>query len=67
MDRRGGGLSGAHPTFEDVAHRLGFIGDAKAGVPRTAYRGAVTVVLGGSCRVWIVPVGGLGPRVGAPV
>jgi hypothetical protein len=48
--------------------RLGFIGDAKAGVPRTAYRGVVTVRHrnnnnnnngNGNCLLHFTPVGGM--------
>jgi hypothetical protein len=40
--------------YPEVAHRFGYIDDAKAGVPRTAYGGVVTFVHQG-CRKFAVP------------
>lgn len=47
------GLAG----FEQAARRFGFISDAKAGVPRTAYKGVVTIHHNG-CKKLFVPEGG---------
>lgn len=37
-----------------LAQQFGFMADVKAGVPRTAYKGVVTVRYHG-CRVFLVP------------
>ena len=51
------GVKYAYGSLQDypaVAHRFGYIDDAKAGVPRTAYGGVVTFVHQG-CRKFAVP------------
>lgn len=45
---------GSVATYPDVAHRFGYLDDAKAGVPRTAYHGVVTLKHNG-CRKLAVP------------
>ena len=45
---------GSLEQYPEVAHRFGYIDDAKAGVPRTAYGGVVTFVHQG-CRKFAVP------------
>lgn len=56
---QGGGESvkfeyGKFEAYPAVAHKFGYIDDAKAGVPRTAFEGVVTVVHNG-CRKFAVP------------
>lgn len=41
-------------TFTSIANRLGIMSDFKAGVPRTAYMGVVTLWWKGT-RVFVVP------------
>ena len=54
------GLEGAG-GWEGVANAFGFIGDAKARVPRTGY-GGVVVVRHAGCVKYITPVGWTGWR-----
>ncbi len=45
---------GRFEAYPAVAHKFGYIDDAKAGVPRTAFEGVVTVVHNG-CRKFAAP------------
>ena len=47
-------LYGDLNTYPNVAHRFGYIDDAKAGVPRTAFKGTVTFPHKG-CTKYAVP------------
>ena len=56
MDRRR-----KHPgprSFYSLATKLGIMSDASSGIPRTAYKGVVTVYYSG-IRVFLVPEGGM--------